>query len=61
MYLKRLQRSAKHVFEMMAAFIETNTFYIAFNDGQSNRMFQTFNKKKVLLIEGFETMFKDAY
>ncbi|WP_088105843.1 hypothetical protein [Halalkalibacter urbisdiaboli] len=60
MNVPKLMTSAKQVFKMMANFIGTNTFYIALNDGKTNRIVQAFNKEELLVVKGSEHLYMDS-
>ncbi|WP_246943162.1 hypothetical protein [Bacillus pinisoli] len=61
MNVDKLYSTAKNVFELMAEIVGTNTFYIALNDGKTNRIIQAFNREKELVKEGALLNLQDTY
>jgi hypothetical protein len=61
MNVDKVYFSTQKFLEMLAGFVGTNTFFIALNDGVTNRVVQVLNKKETLMENGMEISLQDAY
>ncbi|MCP3762766.1 GAF domain-containing protein [Domibacillus sp. A3M-37] len=55
------EEAAVRVLQIMAAFVDINTLFIARNDGKTNRMVKVLNKENTLVSEGEELPFHESY
>ncbi|MBM7660174.1 hypothetical protein JOC85_000941 [Bacillus mesophilus] len=61
MYSQRLYDATTKVFNTMSRVFGTNTFFIALNDGKTNRVVNAFNKNSNLIQAGTEINFEETY